>query len=159
MDPRTLPFPAHLGATGTAGAPWEPVAPVADLPPGALLRVSRGDLDLLIAHTADGIAVVEDRCPHMAAPLSIGSLDGCIVACPLHRGRFDLASGEVDVFPTTGGLDADGTYHPTWAPPGSEPKPEPADAKARARALTRVRRFRYYPVRIVEGRIEVAIPG
>ena len=28
-----------------------------------------------------------------------------------------------------------------------------------ARRLTRVRRFRYYPLRIVEGMIEVAIPG
>jgi nitrite reductase/ring-hydroxylating ferredoxin subunit len=134
------------------------VAALADLPPGALLRFSEGDLDVLIAHTPAGLVATDDRCPHMAAPLSIGTLDGCVVACPLHKGRFDLATGDVVVFPTTGGLDADGRSHPTWSPPGSEPKPEPSDAKARARALTRVRRLRYYPVRVAAGAIELRLP-
>jgi hypothetical protein len=35
---------------------------------------------------------------------------------------------------------------------------DPPGKKAEARRLTRIRRFRYYPVRIVDGRIEVAIP-
>jgi nitrite reductase/ring-hydroxylating ferredoxin subunit len=131
---------------------------VAEVPPGGLLRVSFGDLDVLLAHPPDGLVATDDRCPHMAAPLSIGSLEGCVIACPLHKGRFDLASGEVVVFPTTGGLDADGGAHPTWSPPGSEPKPEPSDAKARARALTRVRRLRYYPLRVVDGSIELLLP-
>jgi len=157
--PVALAFPPSLQAPGTAGATWQAVATLAELPPGALRRVSLGDLDVLLAHTADGLVATDDRCPHMAAPLSIGSLDGCVVACPLHKGRFDLATGEVTVFPTTGGLDADGAPHPTWSPPGSEPRPQPSDAKARARALTRVRRLRYYPLRVVGETIELAIPG
>ena len=60
--------------------------------------------------------------------------------------------------PTTGGLDADGAPHPTWSPPGSAPKPDPPGLKAEARRLTRVRRLRYYPVRVVDGMIEIAIP-
>ena len=123
-----------------------------------MLRVSHGDLDVLLAHTLAGVVATDDRCPHMAAPLSIGALDGCEVACPLHKGRFDLATGEVVVFPTTGGLDADGGSHATWSPPGSEAKPEPSDAKARARALTRVRRLRYYPLRIAGDTIELRLP-
>ena len=95
----------------------------------------------------------------MSAPLSIGELDGCVVACPLHDGRFDLATGEPVQMPTTGGLDADGTYHPIWSPGRPEPKVDPPGKKAEARRLTRVRRLRYYPVRIVDGRIEVAIPA
>lgn len=158
-DSAPLPYPPTLQAPGTRDAAWEPVAALADLPPGALLRISRGDLDVLIAHTAAGLVATEDRCPHMAAPLSIGALDGCEIACPLHKGRFDLATGEVTVFPTTGGLDADGGAHPTWSPPGSEPKPEPSDAKARARALTRVRRLRYYPLRITGDTIELQLPA
>ncbi len=112
-------------------------------------RVSRGDLDILLAHTRLGIFATDDRCPHMAAPLSIGTLDGCIVACPLHEGRFDLASGDPAQMPTTGGLDPDGVYHPTWSPAGRDPKVDPPGMKAEARRLTRIRRFRYYPVRIV----------
>ena len=118
-------------------------------------RVSVGDLDLLIAHTPAGILAVDDRCPHMSAPLSIGELDGCVVACPLHEGRFDLCSGDVVQMPTTGGLDPDGRYHPTWSSSGTA-KVDPPGKKAEARRLTRVRRFRYYPVRIADGRIEVA---
>jgi len=153
-----LPFPHELQAPGTAGAPFELVASLADLPPGAMLRFSRGDLDVLVVHSEAGIAATEDRCPHMAAPLTAGHLEGCVVHCPLHRGAFDLRSGEVVIFPTTGGLDADGHPRSPWTPDASDPRPAPTDAKARARALTRVRRLRYLPVRIRDGQVEVALP-
>jgi nitrite reductase/ring-hydroxylating ferredoxin subunit len=155
---RPAPVPEHLRSPGTADGAFLPLLEIFELPPGELRRVSVADLDLLLAHTPSGIFAVEDRCPHMAAPLSIGSLDGCVVACPLHNGRFDLASGEPVQMPTTGGLDPDGVYYPTWSAPGSDPKPEPPGKKAEARKLTRVRRFRYYPIRIVNGWIEVALP-
>ena len=121
-------------------------------------RVSYGDLDLLVAHLENGILVTDDRCPHMSAPLSLGRLEDCVVDCPLHNGRFDLCTGETVRMPTTGGLDPDGRYHPPWTPPGREPRPEPSDLKAQARAATRVRRMRYYAVRVREDRIEVAVP-
>ncbi len=152
-------FPAGLREPGTGDAAFRPLLPAAELAPGAMRRVTVGDLDLLVAHTPDGIVVVDDRCPHMSAPLSLGTLDGCVVACPLHEGRFDLCSGETVQMPTTGGLDADGTYHPTWSPAGREPKVDPPGLKAEARRLTRVRRIRYYPVRVVDGTIEAALPG
>ncbi|MDQ3448253.1 MAG: Rieske 2Fe-2S domain-containing protein [Chloroflexota bacterium] len=115
--PRIMVIPAGLQAQGTHEAPFQAVAPMGDLPPGRMLRVTRGDLDLLLAHTDQGLVVTDDRCPHMAAPLSVGSLDGCEVDCPLHKGRFDLRTGDTISFPTTGGLDSDGVYHGPWAPP------------------------------------------
>jgi nitrite reductase/ring-hydroxylating ferredoxin subunit len=158
----TFPIPAaypnELTAPGVATGRLVDGGPVADLPEGAMRRVSHGDLDVLIAHTPAGILAVDDRCPHMSAPLSIGSLEGCVVACPLHEGQFDLCSGDVVRMPTTGGLDADGNYHPTWSSAGKEAKVDPPGKKAEARRLTRVRRLRYYPVRIVDGRVEVTIP-
>jgi nitrite reductase/ring-hydroxylating ferredoxin subunit len=154
-----LPFDPDLLAPGTADAPFRAALSLADLPQGAMRRVSFADLDVLLAHTDLGICAVDDRCPHMAAPLSIGSLDGCIVACPLHSGRFDLAGGDPVQMPTTGGLRPDGTYVPVWSPPGREPKEDPPGPKAEARRLTRVRRLRYYTVRIADGVIEVAVPG
>jgi nitrite reductase/ring-hydroxylating ferredoxin subunit len=154
-----LPFDPALTAPGAAGAPFRPALPEAELAPGAMRRVSFGDLDILLAHTALGVCAVDDRCPHMSAPLSIGTLDGCVVACPLHSGRFDLVGGDPVQMPTTGGLRPDGTYEPVWSPPGREPKEDPPGVKAEARRLTRVRRFRYYPVRIADGMIEVAVPG
>jgi nitrite reductase/ring-hydroxylating ferredoxin subunit len=152
-------FPPRLQAVGTISAPFRPLLPVDDLPGGTMRRVTIGELDLLLVNTDRGIFATDDRCPHMSAPLSIGDLDGCIVACPLHDGKFDLVSGDTAQMPTTGGLDADGVYHPTWSPAGKDPKVDPPGKKAEARRLTRVRRLRYYPVRITDGMIEVALPG
>jgi 3-phenylpropionate/trans-cinnamate dioxygenase ferredoxin component len=157
-DPAIAPIPAGLTAVGVTAAPFREALRVEELPPGSLRRVTFGELDVLLAHTSNGIAAVDDRCPHMAAPLSLGTLEGCLVACPLHNGRFDLATGDVERMPTTGGLMPDGTYVPPWTPEGKEPKLDPPGLKAEARKLTRIRRFRYYPVRITNGTIEVAIP-
>jgi nitrite reductase/ring-hydroxylating ferredoxin subunit len=161
IDGPTFPIPAayplELTAPGSVGGVTIDGGSLADLPEGTMRRVTHGDLDVLIAHTPAGILAVDDRCPHMSAPLSIGELEGCVVQCPLHEGRFDLCSGAVVQMPTTGGLDADGAYHATWSH-GKDPKIDPPGKKADARRLTRVRRFRYYPLRIVEGRVEVTVP-
>ena len=161
-DRTTFPIPAayppELSAPGAADGVFVDAGPLGDLPEGAMRRISEGDLDVLIAHTPAGILAVDDRCPHMAAPLSIGSLEGCVVACPLHEGRFDLCSGDPVQMPTTGCLDPEGAYIPTWSPAGKDPKTDPPGKKAEARRMTRVRRLRFYPIRIVDGRIEVALP-
>jgi nitrite reductase/ring-hydroxylating ferredoxin subunit len=157
--PRSAPVPAGLAAPGSSTASFRALLEVTDLPPGALRRVTMGDLDILLAHTPAGIVATDDRCPHMSAPLSLGTLDGCVVDCPLHRGRFDLCTGEPVRLPSTGGLDPDGGAHAPWTPAGSEPKVDPPGPKVEARRLTRTRRLRFYPVRIVEGRIEVAVPA
>jgi nitrite reductase/ring-hydroxylating ferredoxin subunit len=160
MPPSPAPFPDDLLANGVdRGDPrFETVLTLAELPEGSLRRISRGDLDVLLAHTDRGIVATDDRCPHMAAPLSIGRLQGCIVDCPHHEGRVDQATGDAVQMPTTGGLDPDGDYHPTWSPGGRDPKVDPPGKKAEARRLTRVRRLRYYPVRVSGDAIEVALP-
>ena len=152
-------YPASLRAPGTSESRYEPLLELGELQPGTMRRITRGEIDVLLAHTPAGIVATDDRCPHMSAPLSIGELDGCVVACPLHEGRFDLCSGDPVQMPTTGGLDPDGVYHPTWSPAGRDPKVDPPGKKAEARRLTRVRRLRYYPVRVVDGVIEVALPA
>lgn len=156
--PIVAPIPRGLTAIGAGRAAFAPALDVVELPAGAMRRVTFGDLDVLLAHTPDGIVAIDDRCPHMSAPLSIGRLDGCLVDCPLHSGQFDLSTGHATRMPTTGGLDADGTYHAVWAPEGRDPKPDPPGIKAEARRFTRVRRIRYYPVRIADSSIEVAVP-
>jgi naphthalene 1,2-dioxygenase system ferredoxin subunit len=156
--PSIAEVPRELRAPGTRVAPFVDIVAAAELTPGSMRRVTLAGLDLLVAWTPGGIVVTDDRCPHMAAPLSIGSLDGCVVACPLHEGRFDLCTGETAQMPTTGGLDADGRYRSPWSPSGAEIKPEPASKKLEARRLTRVNRLRYYPARIRDGRLEAQLP-
>jgi nitrite reductase/ring-hydroxylating ferredoxin subunit len=157
--PTIAPIPAGLTAIGAADAPFRPALRVSELAPGTMARVTFDDLDMLLAHTSDGVVAIDDRCPHMSAPLSIGLLEGCLIDCPLHNGQFDLRTGEATRMPTTGGLDADGTYHPVWTPEGRDPKPDPPGIKTEARRFTRVRRIRFYPLRVNGGVIEVAIPG
>jgi len=89
-----LPIPPGRHAPGSTDAPFRPALRLDELPPGALRRVTFGDTDVLLAHAEQGIAAIPDRCPHQAAPLSLGSIDGCRVICPLHNAVFDLATGE-----------------------------------------------------------------
>jgi ribosomal-protein-alanine N-acetyltransferase len=169
---RIARLPRELRAPGAGASPFFDLLAVDELTPGTMRRVTLAELDLLVAWTRDGIVVTPDRCPHMSAPLSIGVLDGCVVACPLHEGRFDLCTGETIQMPTTGGLDAEGGYHFPWiagtpaapaAPSGApsaagEARLEPPSKKAEARRLTRVGRIRHYPARIRDGRLEAQLP-
>lgn len=154
-----LPYPAHLEAPGAGAASFQPACRLTDLGPGTMLRASFGDVDVLVASTDEGVVATPDRCPHQAAPLSLGSLAGCVVTCPLHDAAFNLATGEVTVMPTTGGLTPDGEAHPGWTPAGSEPKADRPGRRTDARRLTRVQRPRFFPVRIVDGWVQVAVPG
>lgn len=155
---RPLAIPPERLAPGSGDARYRAALPLDELPPGALRRVSFGDTDVLLAATDRGIAAVPDRCPHQAAPLSLGSLAGCLVTCPLHDAVFDLATGEPTVMPTTGGLTPDGAPHPGWTPAGREPREDRPGIRTDARRLTRVQRLRYFPVRIEDGVILVAVP-
>jgi nitrite reductase/ring-hydroxylating ferredoxin subunit len=157
-DAMLMPIPSGLLAAGADNGRWQPLAPIADVAAGSMRRLTFGDLDLLLAHTPAGLCLTDDRCPHMAAPLSLGELADCTIACPLHKGQFDLSTGDTVQFPTTGGLDAAGVAHAPWSPAGSPDKPEPTDLKAMARAATRIRRLRYYPLRVRDGIIEGRVP-
>jgi nitrite reductase/ring-hydroxylating ferredoxin subunit len=48
---------------------------------------------LVLCHADGGVYVVEDRCPHMRAPLAGGRLHGTLLECPLHGGRIDVRDG------------------------------------------------------------------
>ena len=78
--PTPAAYPASLRAAGTRDATFEPLLEVRDLPRGSMRRVTRGEIDVLLAHTPVGIVATDDRCPHMSAPLSVGELDGCVDA-------------------------------------------------------------------------------
>ena len=156
--PPIAPIPSRLAAIGTRDAEFLQALPAQELRPGEMRRVTFGDLDVLVAWASEGLVAIDDRCPHMSAPLSLGTLDGCLIDCPLHNGQFDLSTGGVTRMPTTGGLDAEGVYHPVWTPEGKDPKPDPPGVKAEARRFTRVRQIRFYPLRVRGGMIEVAVP-
>jgi 3-phenylpropionate/trans-cinnamate dioxygenase ferredoxin subunit len=75
--------------------PWVDVCPAEELPPGRMKLVTQG-LDSVGVYNCDGeYRAIEDRCSHDDGPLCEGDweTDECIVVCPRHGARFDLATG------------------------------------------------------------------
>jgi 3-phenylpropionate/trans-cinnamate dioxygenase ferredoxin subunit len=75
---------------------WVDVCPADELPPGTMKLLARGDFDSVGVYNCDGeLRAIEDRCSHDDGPLCEGDWepDECVVVCPRHGARFDLASG------------------------------------------------------------------
>ncbi len=68
---------------------------LADLPPGAKKRVYLGTEAVALFNVDGAFHAVSDRCSHGRASLSEGRVDpdSCILECPWHGGKFELASG------------------------------------------------------------------
>jgi 3-phenylpropionate/trans-cinnamate dioxygenase ferredoxin component len=91
--------------------PWVDVCLSEELPPGTMKLVPRGPFEAVGVYNC-GVALraIEDRCSHDDGPLCEGDweADECVVVCPRHGSRFDLATGRaltlpafqpVDIFP------------------------------------------------------------
>ena len=70
------------------------VAKVADVAPGAMIFVAIDRERIVLAHVDGGYYALRDVCGHRNAPLSRGTLTGCIVECPLHFAQFDIRTGK-----------------------------------------------------------------
>lgn len=76
------------------GGKWLRVAATSELARGAMKAIGAGGRDLALYHLEDGSWRASDLlCTHAEARLTDGWLEGCIIECPLHGGRFDLRSG------------------------------------------------------------------
>ena len=67
---------------------------VKDIPPGKLKHVEIQEKEILIANSDGKVYALCDRCSHMNAPLSMGTLNGKVVTCPMHGARFDVTTGK-----------------------------------------------------------------
>jgi len=75
---------------------WVDVCPADELPPGAMKLVPNGQFDAVGVYNCEGqLRAIEDRCSHDDGPLCEGDWEPgeCIVTCPRHGARFDLATG------------------------------------------------------------------
>ena len=75
---------------------YVPVAKVADIAPGRIVSIEAGGQKLLLARVGERFYAAQRKCPHLGFNLCRGSLDGAAVVCPLHKARFDLATGAVE---------------------------------------------------------------
>jgi nitrite reductase/ring-hydroxylating ferredoxin subunit len=68
---------------------------IKDVPLGKMKHVEIEGKEILLANSGDGtVYALSDRCSHMNAPLSMGTLNGKVVTCPMHGARFDITTGK-----------------------------------------------------------------
>jgi toluene monooxygenase system ferredoxin subunit len=67
---------------------------------GEVLGVSVGTVDVVLCNIEGEVHAYEDRCPHLANPLSNGALDPPVLTCAAHEWAFDVRTGN-GVNPTT----------------------------------------------------------
>jgi len=71
------------------------VGKVNDVPVRKMRHVEGNGKEILIANVDGKFYAISDKCGHMNARLSMGSLEKNIVTCPLHSSRFDVLTGKV----------------------------------------------------------------
>ena len=75
---------------------YEVVCETGDVPKGEMRAFRLNGTRLVVYHLGNSFHATQSNCTHLFAPLARGKiLDGCEVQCPLHRARFDIASGAV----------------------------------------------------------------
>ena len=79
----------EIAATGLRDR-WYPILPSHMIKPGEMVPVRRLEVDWVLFRDAKGtVRMLEDRCPHRSAPLSVGQHLGDRVACAYHGVQVD----------------------------------------------------------------------
>lgn len=78
---------------------WIKVGHESDLAVGEMKQISMEEDDLALYHIEEGFFATSDVCTHAAQSLSQGTLEGAVVACPRHGGKFDVRTGQPTAFP------------------------------------------------------------
>jgi nitrite reductase/ring-hydroxylating ferredoxin subunit len=110
---------------------------------GQLNRFSLENFDVVLTRYDRKVLALEDRCGHMAAPLSMGKLDGCVLTCPLHDAAFDIITGKVVCELTL-----------PQPPAGQQPNP-----RLRLISLPRTYPLKVFPAFERDGGVFVELPG
>jgi len=80
---------------------WHAVADADAIGEDEALAVQAGGAQIAICRSGGALHAVHNVCTHQYALLSDGYVeDGCI-ECPLHQGRFELATGQAMCAPDT----------------------------------------------------------
>ena len=70
------------------------IAKTGEIAKGKMKNVQFKGIDILIANVDGKYYAADDRCGHMNALLSMGTLNGKIVTCPFHFAQFDVTTGK-----------------------------------------------------------------
>ncbi len=75
------------------------VIDVNDVPLGKMKHIEVGEKEILLANPEGRVYALCDRCSHMNALLSMGTLNGKVVTCAAHGARFDVTTGKKEAEP------------------------------------------------------------
>ncbi len=73
---------------------WVTVAARSALNDGDMIGVAVGNEEIALYNLAGEIYATSNICTHAFAMLSDGWLDGEVIECPLHAGRFEIKTGK-----------------------------------------------------------------
>lgn len=73
---------------------WVDVADAQDIEKGKMSLVAVGRKKVVIANVEGKFYAFNDRCPHMNAPLHLGTLQGKVIMCALHFASSDVTTGK-----------------------------------------------------------------
>jgi nitrite reductase/ring-hydroxylating ferredoxin subunit len=112
-------------------------------------HVEAGGKEICIVNVGGTFYAIGDRCPHMNATLSMGTLQGKILTCPFHFSRFDVTTGKKisgPVEPKVEGMD-------------KLPPPVAAYMKRVGELMAPIKTYdlQVFPVRVVGSAIHVDI--
>ncbi len=74
---------------------WVSVGKAGGLAEGEMTSFSAADRMIAVANIEGDLQAFDDTCTHQGCSLSEGELDGTIVECPCHGGRYEVMTGEV----------------------------------------------------------------
>jgi len=80
---------------------WIKVANAADVPEDGTLLVQLGAEPVCLYNLSGNILATHDTCTHGQASLADGFIEGEEIECPLHQGRFHIATGKAVGVPCT----------------------------------------------------------
>jgi len=66
---------------------------VSEIAEGMMRGVEVGEKRLALYNVSGTFYVTDDRCTHINASLSKGTMEGDVITCPLHAGRFHIPTG------------------------------------------------------------------
>src|SRR4051794_28269460 len=81
----------ELGAAPVDG--WVRAGTLEEIKARGVVLVGGGGHSVAVFPDGDGVAAVDNRCPHMGFPLSRGTVCNGILTCHWHHARFDLTTG------------------------------------------------------------------
>lgn len=83
---------------------WIDVLPADRLPVDDVTAVEADGREIALYTCGGAVYATDNLCSHGTARLCEGFLDGHVIECPLHQGRFDVRSGQATYAPATEAL-------------------------------------------------------